>query len=79
MNEVPSPRLLSDLSPGATATVLRFLGDPTRTQRLREMGLIPSTRVKFVRWAPLGDPLEIELRGYRLSLRRHEAEMIEVE
>ena len=47
-------------------------------RRLREMGLLPGTRVKFLRWAPLGDPLEIELRGYKLSLRRHEAELIEV-
>ena len=34
--------------------------------------------MKFLRWAPLGDPLEIELRGYRLSLRKHDAEQIEV-
>ena len=59
--------------------MVRFLGDVQRTQRLREMGLVPGTRVKLIRWAPLGDPLEIELRGYRLSLRRHEAESIEVQ
>lgn len=70
--------LLSDLTPGQTAKILTFTGDPARTQRLREMGLLPGTRVKFLRWAPLGDPLEIELRGYKLSLRRHEAELIEV-
>lgn len=71
--------LLSDLTPGSVATVLAFTGDLERTKRLREMGLLPGTKVKFVRWAPMGDPLEIELRGYRLSLRRHEAELIQVQ
>ncbi len=70
---------LSDLSPGALATVVAYTGDLERTKRLREMGLLPGTKVKFVRWAPMGDPLEIELRGYRLSLRRHEAELIQVQ
>ncbi len=74
-----SPTLLSDLTPGVTATVVAFTGDLERTKRLREMGLLPGTKVKFVRWAPMGDPLEIELRGYRLSLRRHEAELIQVQ
>ncbi|HEY5895403.1 MAG TPA: FeoA family protein [Chthoniobacterales bacterium] len=71
--------LLSDLTPGGRAKVVRFLGDSVRTQRLREMGLVPGTTVKFVRLAPLGDPLEIELRGYKLSLRKHEAELIEIQ
>ncbi len=70
---------LSDLTPGLIATVVAFIGDLERTKRLREMGLLPGTKVKFVRWAPMGDPLEIELRGYRLSLRRHEAELIQVQ
>lgn len=74
-----TPTLLSDLTPGQTAQVLAFSGDLERTKRLREMGLLPGTKVKFIRWAPLGDPLEIELRGYKLSLRRHEAELIQVE
>jgi len=45
---------------------------------LREMGLLPGTKVKLIRWAPLGDPLEIRIRGYNLSLRKHEAEHVEV-
>lgn len=73
-----SPTLLSDLIPGQEAKVVAFVGDLERTKRLREMGLLPGTKVKFMRWAPLGDPLEIELRGYKLSLRRHEAELIQV-
>ena len=47
--------------------------------RLREMGVLPGTTVKLLRAAPLGDPLEIQIRGYNLSLRRAEAGSIEVE
>lgn len=47
--------------------------------RLREMGLLPGTRVTLVRTAPLGDPLEIKVRGYHLTLRKSEAEHIVVE
>jgi Fe2+ transport system protein FeoA len=43
------------------------------------MGLLPGTRLTLVRTAPLGDPLEIEIRGYRLSLRRTEAEVLLVD
>ena len=50
---------------------LRSLGAPRRAHSVHAF-------VKFLRWAPLGDPLEIELRGYRLSLRKHDAEQIEV-
>ena len=48
-------------------------------QRLLEMGLTRGSSVEFVRTAPLGDPIEIIIRGYRLSLRKHEAESIMVE
>jgi ferrous iron transport protein A len=43
---------------------------------LLEMGLLPGTRVEVVRYAPLGDPVEIKVRGYNLSLRKHEAEHV---
>lgn len=76
-NDSPTPRL-SDLEPGSQAVVVGFHGELEPLKRLREMGLVNGTLVKFLRWAPLGDPLEIELRGYRLSLRKHDAEQIEV-
>ena len=47
--------------------------------RLREMGLLAGTTVTHVRTAPLGDPIEIKVRGYRLTLRKSEAEQILVE
>jgi Fe2+ transport system protein FeoA len=70
---------LSELPVGAEAEVTGFDSKFTQIGRLREMGLLPGTRVKLIRWAPLGDPLEIKVRGYNLSLRRHEAEHVEVQ
>ena len=70
---------LSELSPGASAILRELPATGTRFLRMREMGLLPGTRVKLIRAAPLGDPLEIEVRGYHLSLRRDEAAQITVE
>lgn len=70
---------LSEIPLGSTATVRDFPRSGATFIRLREMGLLAGTRVTLVRAAPLGDPLEIKLRGYHLSLRKAEAEMIEVE
>ena len=69
-------RTLADLPTGDTATVARFLTDQASHLRLMELGLIPGTQVRHVRTAPLGDPMEIEVRGYTLSLRRSEAAAI---
>ncbi len=46
--------------------------------RLMEMGLIKNTMIEIIRFAPFGDPIEIELRGYRLSLRKEEAKHISI-
>lgn len=70
---------LSQLAPGQSARVSRIDGQPSVRQRLQEMGLIRGTHVRFVRVAPLGDPIEIRVRGYSLSLRRQEAELVIVE
>jgi len=70
---------LSELAPGAAAVLRTMPPAGAAFVRLREMGLLPGTRVKLVRRAPLGDPIEIEVRGYHLSLRRDEAEHVVVE
>lgn len=70
---------LSELAVGASATVREFPKAGTAFIRLREMGLLAGTRVTLVRTAPLGDPLEIKLRGYNLTLRKSEAEHVLVE
>ena len=70
---------LARLAMGQRARVESILGDDELSLRLMEMGLIPGTEVQVLGVAPLGDPIEIELRGYRLSLRRSEGERVEVE
>jgi len=70
---------LSQLAVGASAIVRELPKQGTAFLRLREMGLLPGTVVSLVRTAPLGDPLEIKVRGYHLTLRKTEAEQIVVE
>jgi ferrous iron transport protein A len=70
--------LLSELTPGAWAVIAELPDGMPSLTRLREMGLLPGTRVQFVRRAPLGDPVEICVRGALLSLRESEACLIEV-
>ncbi len=69
---------LDQLALGASAVVSAYPQSGPAFTRLREMGLLPGTRVTFVRAAPLGDPLEFQFRGYRLSLRKSEAALVEV-
>jgi ferrous iron transport protein A len=67
---------LAKLKVGESAQVTGIEGEDAISVRLMEMGLIPGVEVKLLGKAPLGDPLEIELRGYRLSVRKSEAERI---
>ncbi len=71
--------VLSDLRIGQCARILRVNGGGELRRRLLDMGLTPNTIVKLVRVAPLGDPIELCLRGYNLSLREEAARDIEVE
>jgi ferrous iron transport protein A len=70
---------LTSVSLGKTATVVQINLPPASRPRLMEMGLLVGTPVELVRFAPLGDPVEIKVRGYHLTLRRHEAEQILVQ
>jgi len=70
---------LADLTIGARTKVARIEGADEVSCRLMEMGLTPGVELRIVGVAPLGDPLELELRGYRLSVRRSEAAKVEVE
>jgi Fe2+ transport system protein FeoA len=69
---------LDQLRVGQRAQVVSVTGDGTVVQRLCEMGLLENEPVELVGFAPLGDPLEIRLRDYRLSLRRSEAARVVV-
>jgi ferrous iron transport protein A len=70
---------LSQLAAGTRAIVRGFPGQSSALIRLREMGVLPGTAITLVRTAPLGDPIEIQVRGYSLTLRKSEAEHVEVE
>ena len=70
---------LDQLPVGSCARVSSVAGDDELSWRLLEMGLTPGVEVAVVGAAPLGDPLELELRGYRLSVRRSEAARVEIE
>jgi Fe2+ transport system protein FeoA len=61
---------------GQWATVKEINVPAASRPRLMEMGLLVGTKVELVRFAPLGDPVEIKVRGYNLTLRKHEAEQI---
>lgn len=67
---------LKDLQPGQRGIVRSFAGEDGQRLRLMEMGILPGTEIRFVRRAPLGDPLEVEVRGFHLSLRAAEAASI---
>lgn len=70
---------LADLEKGESRTVLSVRGENLITRRLMEMGVIPGVAVRMVKSAPFGDPLEINVRGYSLALRRNEAQSVELE
>lgn len=69
---------LDQLKVGARATVAEIDGIDEIAMRLMEMGLTPGAALTILGEAPLGDPLELEVRGYRLSIRRAEAKRIQV-
>ncbi|HVP28436.1 MAG TPA: FeoA family protein [Myxococcota bacterium] len=70
---------LDALEPGERGVVHGMRGDGPIERRLQDLGLLPGTRVLVLRRAPLGDPIEYELRGYRLCLRRTEARRVLVD
>ena len=70
---------LAELPVGSRARIVTLSGDDEAVERMMEMGLIEGTEFSLVRFAPLGDPLEIKTRGYHLTLRKAEAAQIEVE
>ena len=71
---------LSDLQIGETGRITGITpGEKYYRQKLLSMGLIPGTEFKIARVAPLGDPIELAVRGYALSLRRDEAHILQVE
>jgi len=70
---------LSELKPKERGTIVKVGGDGPVHRRILDMGVVPGTEVEVVKVAPLGDPVELLIRGYHLSLRKEEAREILVE
>lgn len=72
-------RTLKDLRIGESARVVRLHGQGAVRRRIMDMGITKGTTVRVRKLAPLGDPIEITVRGYELSLRKADAQMVQVE
>ncbi len=72
-------RTLRDVEIGETVKVVRLHGEGAVRRRIMDMGLTRRTEVYVRKVAPLGDPIELTVRGYELSIRKADAEMVEVE
>lgn len=72
-------KTLKDVKVGKTAVVVRLHGEGAVKRRIMDMGLTRGTEVHVRKVAPLGDPMELTVRGYELSVRKADAEMIEVQ
>ena len=70
---------LDRLTPGMSAIIMDIEGEGPLVRRLMDLGLVPGTAIRYIRSAPLGDPLELVVRGTHLSLRRSEAARVHVE
>jgi ferrous iron transport protein A len=67
---------LSELSPGQSAVVDEVVGDDSLASRLMEMGILDGEAIEVIGRAPMGDPTEYALRGYRISLRQNESDRV---
>ncbi len=71
-------KTLKEIQAGESAMVAKIHGEGALKRRIMDMGITNGTSISLVKTAPLGDPMELELRGYHLSLRREDAELVEV-
>ena len=71
-------RTLKEVKVGETVKVVKLHGEGAVKRRIMDMGLIKGTEVHVRKVAPLGDPVEVTVRGYELSIRKADAEMIEI-
>jgi len=72
-------KTLKDVKSGEAVIVLKIHGEGQLRKRIMEMGITKGCEVEVIKVAPLGDPIEITLRGYDLTIRKVDAELIEVE
>ena len=79
MNESSSIKLLGELAQGTRGRVVRINAQGSLRRRILTMGLVPGVEITVQGRAPLGDPMEIVVRGFRLTLRKEEANGVAVE
>lgn len=72
-------KTLKDVKVGENATVLKLHGEGPVKRRIMDMGITKGVEIHVRKVAPLGDPMELNIRGYELSVRKADAEMIEVQ
>ena len=72
-------KTLKDTKPGETVTIVKLHGEGAVKRRIMDMGLTKGVEVHIRKVAPLGDPIEVTVRGFELSIRKADADMIEVE
>ena len=72
-------KTLNQLKPGERATIAKVGGERSVRRRILDMGVVKGAEIEVVRVAPLGDPIEFLIKGYNLSLRKSEAQQIQVE
>ena len=72
-------KTLKDVNIGESARVVKLHGEGAVKRRIMDMGITKGTDIMIRRVAPLGDPIEVTVRGYELSLRKADAEMIEIQ
>ncbi|MDD5947156.1 MAG: ferrous iron transport protein A [Oscillospiraceae bacterium] len=72
-------KTLKDARIGSTVRVVKLHGEGALRRRIMDMGITRHTEIYIRKTAPLGDPIEVQVRGYELSLRKADAEMVEVE
>lgn len=71
-------KTLKDAKVGDTVTVARLHGEGPVKRRIMDMGITKGTAIKVQKVAPLGDPMELNIRGYELSIRKADAQMVEL-
>lgn len=70
---------LSDIKPGATCTVVKLPAEGATRRRIMDMGITKGAQIRVDKVAPLGDPVDLTVRGYHLSLRKSDLDKIEVQ
>jgi len=75
-NAPESDITLDQIKPGTTVKVAHIRGKGAARRRILDMGIVPGAEVKVIRKAPMGDPIEFEVKGYNLSMRKTEAALV---